>query len=367
MIPEHYCFNMHAGLYLHYSPAGKAMIDPCILSPASIGIDEADSVNDLFNHPKLLKLRSDNQKSQTLTGKCSGCSYREQNGQQGANKSGFNKLYGITPYEQSGPHFMTIRLDTTCNLACVTCGPNHSTKWRLETGEKQFVRPQEEETRRIFRNMDLSNLKMVHILGGEPMLSTLNTVILEELLPNAKSITVWYDTNGTQRPSSKVIELWNQFDKIHLKFSIDGIGKTLEYLRWPAVWEDVAETLEWYRQNMEENHHFSLRPAIGFLNMHSMRDLMQWHKSKFSLTKDRKPIKMEFNPVYGLYTAYNMDQKMIDDARSLYRKDPRMMRIIPRIAAEPKIEEIRSRLDALDAKRGTDWRTQLPHLVEYLG
>jgi hypothetical protein len=365
MIPEHYCFNMHAGLLLHFSYTGTMMIEPCILSP--LGIKEIEVSGDPFNHPELLKLRAENQVSQSLTGKCAGCAYREQNGQQGANKGGLNKQYGVVPYDQTGPHFMSMLLDTTCNLACVICSPKLSTKWRLETGEKHAVRPQEEKVRTILRSMDLSNLKMVHILGGEPMLSPLNAVILEELLPYAKNITVWYDTNGTQRPSAKVMELWNQFDKIHLKFSIDGIGKTLEYLRWPARWEDVVATLEWYRENMDVGHHISLRPAIGFLNMHCMRDLMQWHKNTFNMTKDRTPIQMEFTPVYGLYTAYNMTQKMIDDARSVFRKDPRMMRLIPEVASEQKITEIRDSLDALDAKRGTDWRTQLPHLIEYLG
>ena len=383
MIPTEYCHRLHAGLVIKLNAWGnEVIVDPCTINPYTLDLG---TVTDAFAHPELLAMRKKNKQTGKLWDKCAGCDQREKQGLTNHYKSSGDKLTDINNmYEFSGPKFITFQIDTTCNLACVTCGPALSTKWRLEENNAEYahsagkkstdsskgrVRLPADKIRDIIRNLDLNHLQYVHIYGGEPFLSTLNQVILEELLLQAPNIILEYDTNGTQRVNADILQLWQQYKTVRIKFSLDGTERVFEYLRWPAQWSEVTENIEWFKQNIQGHHEFSLRPAIGFLNLHRINDLRHWYKNNF--LKNRAGIfnQIEYNAVYGLFTSRNMSEQMIADARDLYKKDPRIMRLLPvsvSSIADENITKIKANLDALDAKRGMNWRDDLPHLVKYL-
>lgn len=369
MNPEHYCLRLHAGLNITLNGWGDAItVDPCTAIP--FGFSSQD--DDLFNHPGLIDARNKNKETGKLWYRCATCHVDEIEGRIGAYKSSGNVL--IDPnkmYDFTGPRFITFQLDNSCNLACVTCGPALSTKWRLEENVKGRIKLSEDNTRQMIRSLDKSNLTHVHIYGGEPLLSTLHKVILEELLDRAPHITLEIDTNGTQKVREDILKMWEKFQIVKLKFSLDGTEKVFEYLRWPATWREVTDTVRWYQSNIRGNYALSLRPAIGFLNIHKMDDLIRWHKDNLATNSNKSgnPSVFSYNGVYGLYTAQHMSKPMIDDARELYRRDPRMNKLIPNDVCadvDQKLAMIRDNLDALSAKRGLDWQECLPHLVKYL-
>jgi hypothetical protein len=368
-IPTHYCFNLHAGLYIKFDELNpdNFIIGPCIVNP--LGFKLSDT-NDLFNHQDLRNLRNINIQNKELIGRCSQCDLLESTGEHCLNKSGFNNKYidKTLFYNQTGPQFITFQVESTCNLACLMCGPDLSTKWRLEEGIKSNIRINEQKLRELIRNINLENLHTVHILGGELLLSAMNKVILEELQPYSKNVNLWYDTNGTIQTKSEISDLWRQFKSVNLKFSIDGIGEAFNYLRWPADWEKVKDNMFWFRETMEENYCLSLRPSIGMLNTHCMNDLKWWAIKNFQIDKFKKPISFEYNPVYNTFSGFNMNQEMINDAREMYKNNKRMLALIPTVAvpdAEQKMTTAVERILTLDKKRGLDYRKSLPHLVKY--
>ena len=367
-IPDHYCYFMHAGLVIRLSPFGtkKIIVSPCLTESVKI---EVDNFTNLFKHQALVELRENNRISKSLTTKCQDCFNQEKLGLNSKHKSSSNNyIDDKLIYNLSGPGFITFQISWLCNLACIVCGPHSSTKWRAEEGISGNVGISEQELRSVIQTLDLSNLHTVHIFGGEPMLNSVNRIILEELEPYAHNITVWYDTNATAIPDANTVRLWEKFKMIRLKFSIDAADNAFEYLRWPGRWEQVTHTVTWLKENLPPNHLFSLRPNFGMLNMHCAEKLIKWHEQEFSTNRMGDPTDLEYASTFGTFAAKNMNQPMIDELRNRYHNNSKFMFLLQLDAASNANERMlaaKNKLLQLDSKRHNSYRDSLPHLAKY--
>jgi sulfatase maturation enzyme AslB (radical SAM superfamily) len=158
----------------------------------------------------------------------------------------------------AGPKVMVLRPSNICNFACRTC---HSTDTSLFKKEGQYYaetygdvdsRYVETEARRQFSIDEMDeffklsgNLEELHFYGGEPMLNKTHHRIFEKLIASrdTRGINIFYCTNGSIYPDEERIALWSHFKNVHLHFSIDGVGRAFEYLRWPGKWSAVSENL----------------------------------------------------------------------------------------------------------------------------
>lgn len=359
---------MHAGLTIRLTPFGepKVLVSPCLTESVEIAVNE---YTNLFKHPTLVNLREHNRITNTLVSNCQICVKEETLGLNCGHKSASNNyITDRLVYNQSGPGFITFQISWLCNLACVVCGPGASTKWRSEQGVVGNISITADQLRAIIRTLDLSNLHTVHVFGGEPMLNSINRVILEELEEYAHNITVWYDTNATAIPDADTLRLWEKFKMIRIKFSIDAVGSAFEYLRWPGRWKKVLETVDWFKQNLSPNHLFSLRPNFGMLNMHCAEDLINWHNQEFKTNRMGDPVEFEYNTNFGVFAAKNMSQPMIDDLRNQYHNNPNMMFLLQLDAesdANERMLAAKNRLLQLDARRRNSYQDSLPHLAKY--
>jgi len=153
----------------------------------------------------------------------------------------------------NGPQVLTIKPGNLCNLGCRSCNPSDSSQWvsmlnRLQKENKlSFIENQ--------KNSDLSdeqindivsyskNLKRLEIFGGEPFY---HKSVKDKLLPklidvgSSKDIVLYFNTNGTIY-DDKIKQLANNFKKLEVRISIDGINEQFEYLRYPAKYSEVIE------------------------------------------------------------------------------------------------------------------------------
>lgn len=367
IIPNHYCANLQAGLMISLNRTGGVDVTTCPITPVNITVND----NQVFDHPTLVKIREENQQTGKIPHGCNSCYEKACNGRRGHTRSSSNGLYikDQLLYNQTGPKMITFKLDFICNLACITCGPSVSTKWRSITPYNNAgAQMGEERIREILRNMDLSNLETVHIFGGEPLMTRTHEIILEELSAYGKNITIWYDTNITTMPSARAMELWDKFHLIRLKFSIDGLGKAYEYLRWPASWDYAQEIMLRMRDELPPNHMFTIRPAMGFLNFHLIDDIRKWYKEFLPTNRMGDPTEFEYNAVYGIYSPGYMPEDMINSLYDIYPRNDPIFRILPsdRYLTSDGMAIIKQTLEKLDQQRGLDYRTALPHIVPYL-
>ena len=181
-----------------------------------------------------------------------------------------------------------ISLSNECNLACRMCSPTYSTKWlsiiKNNPQLTKFV-----ETPNIKNNLDniindrdLSSLRMIKYLGGEPFI-TPQVEQLFKLLQDKEilnNIVFHCSTNATLYPK-KYIKYLKQFKKIRMHISLDGIDEINDYIRYGKKWKEILKVIELWKQYQEEfdNLELSIFSTIQAYNIHDIKNLETFSNS----------------------------------------------------------------------------------------
>jgi sulfatase maturation enzyme AslB (radical SAM superfamily) len=280
-----FCADIHNNLALTLTNSGITVGACCWYNDArtvSLGTD-------YWNMPNLLDLRELNKKDQLDLIGCRQCIYMEQHGSS-SRRTGVNEYYKSTTTDLSGPRGLEIKIDYTCNIACVYCGPHNSTKWRLEekTDKNRFpIRLDKPDIISLLDTFDLSNLDNIHFYGGDPLLTDTHEIILNYIDSRCglQNLYVWYNTNGTIKVSQRVLDLWAKCRIIKVYFSIDDIGARFEYIRYGAVWNEVEDNMQWFNQNCPVNTMFTIQPTMSCLNALHHNELLSWKEKYFNTNR----------------------------------------------------------------------------------
>ena len=303
---------------------GQLRVSPCCIAPAK----DTDTV-DFYNNPYLVKIR-EQWNNNVWPSECSNCKQAEDQGFT-SKRQGAEQWYTDRGINNNSVEL--VRLDywvgNLCNLACAICGPANSSKWREEL--KLPTELKKVNVNKFWKDLELTSLKFIHFHGGEPLLSKEHVEMLHSV-PNKSSVQITYNTNGTVKADADLLELWSQFKLVHIDFSIDDIGSRFEYQRYPASWESVANNLQWYYENAPHNTMFGVNTTVSWLNQHSLTELENWLAQNFSVTKFTDPIEHRKQPAIGVLSCNNSPTA------------------------------IKEYLDAIDNRRGTDWKKTFPDL-----
>jgi len=196
--------------------------------------------------------------------------------------------------------FVELRLGNTCNIACRTCNPASSSKWRNDYDALQkattfqltdyntmegFRWPEREGFwEDLLQHCD--NVKTFYINGGEPMLIKEHFAFLERLVELGKTdIKLWYNINMTLM-NEKVIELWRKFDHVKISCSIDDLGDRNHYIRYPTKWNDVEKN---FLRLKKENFEMDITQTVSWMNYSTLGDFYNFFTKK-----------------HGIYVYHNM-------------------------------------------------------------
>jgi sulfatase maturation enzyme AslB (radical SAM superfamily) len=173
--------------------------------------------------------------------------------------------------------FVELRLGNVCNVACRTCNPASSSKWRNDYDKLQsslpfsitnydtiegFRWPEREE---FWEDLlqHCNNVKTFYINGGEPTLIKQHFKFLERLASIGRTdVKLWYNINMTNL-NEEIIEVWKKFDKVKISCSIDDLGSRNEYIRYPTKWDDVMRN---FLRLKEENFELDVTQTVSFMN-----------------------------------------------------------------------------------------------------
>jgi radical SAM protein with 4Fe4S-binding SPASM domain len=175
--------------------------------------------------------------------------------------------------------YIEIGFSTHCNLACRICNTDHSSKWATILNPKQSVKLGYDMDLDWF-NVDLSHLREIKIVGGEPMMARQHDEFLALLLKKNKSIDkvkLVYYTNGTVLPSAKVIEYWKSIGEVVLYISIDGVGETNTYQRPGSNWQTLHDNVDYYECLGLPNLNIYSHSVITVLNIWDFHNFYDWH------------------------------------------------------------------------------------------
>jgi sulfatase maturation enzyme AslB (radical SAM superfamily) len=140
----------------------------------------------------------------------------------------------------------------------------------------------------------IPNLKQVYFAGGEPLMIREHKWFLEEIIRQgyADKILIRYNTNGLL-VDDEIIDLWKQFKKVKVGFSIDAIGDRNYYIRYPSDWATIEKNLH-KLDNTPDNIQVSIATAIQILNIKHLADFAKW-----KITQNFKKVNLE-NTVGGI-------------------------------------------------------------------
>ena len=200
------------------------------------------------------------------------------------------------------PLYYDIRPSNYCNLECTMCNPYNSSA--IDERYRKY------EDKSFFLADDIYNgthddgwvdylennaqyIKKICYAGGEPLLMPQVIENINWLVDNgySKNIDIKFLTNATVF-RSKWVELFPKFNRVEFNLSIDGVGDTIEYVRYPSKWTVVEKNLKFFKTLNDEYDNIDVKiiPSIQLLNFVGFHKLVK-------LSKDLG-FKMDVTPVY---------------------------------------------------------------------
>jgi hypothetical protein len=362
-----FCADIHNNLAITLTKTGGLMFSACCWENSPTKLTDR---NNLWQLPKLQRLRELNKKDLLDPVACKQCIYMEQNGDS-SRRTGVNQYYNSAATDLLGPRGLEFKIDYTCNLACVYCGPSDSTQWRLElkTPKKEFpIRMSKPDIIEMLDSLDLSNLDNIHFHGGDPLFTNTHEIILNYIDQRVglDKIYVWYNTNGTLRVSDRVQELWSRCRLIKVFFSIDDVGARFEYIRYGAVWNQVEDNMLWYLETMPGNVMFTIQPTMSCLNALHHYELQNWKNKNFNTNLEGDVTDFTRHNAFGVFELNSMPVELMQKCLVLNNADPWYQKFIGSFKyCDVQHQRTKKSIIELDARRGCNFATTFPDLVPY--
>lgn len=212
------------------------------------------------------------------------------------------------------PDDIELQIGNLCNLKCQMCRGSESSRLLVENNalgfEKSNQRDYELSKNDHSKITNLANhdLKIVTLMGGEPLMNKDIINFLKLLIKNEKSqsILLHITTNGT-KCNDYILNILRKFKNIRLMISAEGIGKCNEYLRFPSKWENIKNNIVQFKKL--NNAYIYINTVVQNLNILSVHQLVEYaYENNFFINfeKIRRPYYLDiFNlPKHLLQEAH---------------------------------------------------------------
>jgi sulfatase maturation enzyme AslB (radical SAM superfamily) len=163
-----------------------------------------------------------------------------------------------------------------CNLQCLPC-LDSSFKRSKELHDIGFINqmPKLRTISDIDLIANLDDIEQLTLCSGEPFYDKNSLRLLDLLVQNGKSRRLRLDinTNLTCITQDRMNYLVENFNRVLIKGSIDGIHEAHEYLRYPSSWQEIQESVE-ILMSMPDVE-FVVTTALSNLSLLGYTDLMK--------------------------------------------------------------------------------------------
>ena len=191
-------------------------------------------------------------------------------------------------YQFDSKNFITasVAFGNTCNLTCITCNPQSSSRWNKEFTDIYNI---DIEPNHFYKSGFVEdflsatpNLIHIDIPGGEPFLSGIKEqkIMLQHWISSGKAsdISIHYTTNVTLFPDKEWWEIWKQFKHVDIQLSIDGINERAEYIRYPSKWSDIITNTRQYIEKLTTmpNLQISVSHTVSAYNIFYLDEFFTW-------------------------------------------------------------------------------------------
>jgi MoaA/NifB/PqqE/SkfB family radical SAM enzyme len=279
---------------IHTWPDGKTF--PCCLwnSNEPIGDLNTQPLKEIWNSEELKKTRLGMISGEKINA-CTRCYEIEASGAN-SYRERINRIHGkyehyINDTNEDGSldsmnlHLWDLRISNFCNLKCRSCGAELSSSWyedakkleKIPEGRKALISITDKSK---FLNDIEEHYKCVdeiYFAGGEPLLMPEHYTILDRLIDLGRDdVHIRYSTNFSKLKFGKksIIDYWKKFSNLEVYISVDGVGKTGEFVRKGYNDEIFANNVRTLLESEVKMTHFGYTVTFGVLNFLHLFDIV---------------------------------------------------------------------------------------------
>jgi len=212
------------------------------------------------------------------------------------------------------PAHLQLKITNICNLKCIMCSPQYSSKWNEDVDKLKHMRTSLVKTKPEYLEHDyLKKIlsmylqtktltpKKIELYGGEPMLAKHFWKIIYNIDPiKLKNVSFVTNTNGTIITDEHIKCLF-RFKKCMINFSIDGIEDVFEFVRFPANWNRVESNIKkliTYQDKLPHKFEIGLYYTLSSYSAIGLNDFIDYcHKNGYKYyinIADTEPTPTEF-------------------------------------------------------------------------
>ena len=329
-----FCILPFVHMYIHSSEKPKVC---CTFEQHELNdtIEEKLDLSKIWSSDYYKSIRQDILENKKIKG-CSRC-YNSERNNGSSDRVTYNKRYkelindgyveNLVLDVDYGTQFKTpldldLRPGNLCNLQCRMCGPSSSSQINKEFKKmpKTFgFEPFNENFQSSWadrKNLDfiLQNInkgRRIKFLGGEPTLMPEVFDIMDILIETGNTDVELAFTSNLTNVNKKFLDAIEKFDIVDINISMDGVGKTLEYIRHPIKWEQIQKNIITYSKIKgvaSKTNRFSVQFTMQAYNIHNILDTLHWMK-KINESGELGDKKLNFSPevlYYPSFFKYNM-------------------------------------------------------------
>lgn len=252
------------------------------------------------------------------------------------------------------PTDLQVDLGNLCNSACIMCDPQASSRLtqdynKLSQRSTLFVKPEaytswvdDPECMETFLgNLTLiTNLKYLHLLGGETLYNRAFYKICDTLITDkvAHTVIVGTTTNGTIY-NAELEKLIPQFKEFHLGISIESITPLNDYIRYPSKIADILANIDNFVQLREQypGLYLTLRITPNLFSIYEIDQLFE----------------------------YMIEKRITAEACNiLYKPECLRMELMPEDIRQETIAKLEAIVEKYSLKRHNVTNIRNPHLID---
>lgn len=180
--------------------------------------------------------------------------------------------------------YLSLFTGNICNFACRTCAPLLSFQLINEDAAYRKVKPTTSKNYSDFsklENESFSHLKLVEMLGGEPLFDDKHLVLLDKIQKDSHDCNIFYSTNASLSMTEFYYKNLSKFKSVKFGLSIDAIGLQFEYIRTNGKWNiaerNVKDLISLTKTN--DNIKIGMHVTISVLNLLYLEELSDWVKT----------------------------------------------------------------------------------------
>jgi MoaA/NifB/PqqE/SkfB family radical SAM enzyme len=282
--------------------------------------------------------------------------------------------------------FLDLKLGNICNLKCRICGSWSSSTYAAEelkhttdpknsshyTMMRAGAWPRENPV--FWHEIDqvMDHVRYIEFTGGEPFMIREHFDMLLNLVQRgvAQNIEIHYNTNGTQCPEYAE-DIWRHFKTVEIAFSIDDVGARFEYQRANAVWSEVNQNLQRFRELKQRNPKIRLQVCctVNVFNVLYLEDVADWiNQQGFDLVYWNMLHQAEYFSISTLPDA--VKQVIAQRLRSIENKhQTEFARVCDFMINGMSTDgsELREQIARVDQRRGQNFAEVEPEMATLIG